>query len=1071
MIKKTCLVVFLIVIPSLALADTIQRSHIGKTKCYDTAGTEIPCALALQDGNGMTMLGGYGQDTFPLRSSDASNLNDTFTGNRLDLSRWDPFPFGGATISTGEGLRFSLNGTQSYSTVQVFTLYQFAGDFDVQVDFTLGSGWNTPFPAGDASWPHLNGGELAVYLDEPNWMVISRNRSSTGEGFNFYSNVDLGTAPRNKFTPSTAANGSLRIVATGGTYHFLFNQGAGWIELATAPAWSQPVRLFLGAGNVDARVSFSSTLTNFRINSGSSDYQPYQLPGTFLHRPGFMIGGQFVNATLGRYFNNLTSYNPMSQLFARGMSLARGCMTTVSDPNLAATPPSQWYTLGWKNSYWSSLQMMTQLFKDAMAAGMRINACFFLSEGAAGAGVQDAPPAWRNLSVADTAARIEQYMYETTTYLINQGIRVDLYDIGNEILFGILNFLPGDRIPLPAGTDMTRSISYLRTSVWPTQATLLTAAIRGVRRADPQARTVLHIESLLSPGMDTAFAFFQTMHSLGVPYDVAGLSLPYMDATNLSGMTSQEYFQRFESLVNRLSALGKPVYIAENSYPADTDPAFNPPMLDFPYTEAGQAAYVNSQLRWVSNNPHIIGWTWFYPEWFPGITPNAPHVLEIQGLYRDRQTLRTAAAELNVALPATQLYFPHVATSIPWQTEIAIINTGNQTVTGTLMGLSDGGVLRETKPVTLSGRGRTQIIVANEFTNHTDIGYIIFDTASDTVEGYTKFYWEGVYRAAIPAVKEVKNTSEIYISHIASNADWWTGISLVNTTSATKQLTITFNFSNSNNNQSRSITLNANEHRAYDIARDFFNNQPQPEIESAVITNASGVIGLELFGNSGGSNHLDGILLTGNTTSTIYYPHVAGNNEWWTGIVAYNPSASVGTMTVTSYKTDGTFLFSQDLPIAGKGKYVGTVAELGLPDQAAWFKIGSTISLTGFELFGTIDGTQLAAYAGGGGTGARAGVFPKIETDGWTGIAFVNTEAAEASVILTAYSDNGNVVATKLLPPVGGHAKVVNNPEQIFTPQDISTATYIAYTSDRNIVGFQLNGSADGTMLDGLPGM
>jgi hypothetical protein len=196
----------------------------------------------------MTMLGGYGQDTFPLRSSDASNLNDTFTGNRLDLSRWDPFPFGGATISTGEGLRFSLNGTQSYSTVQVFTLYQFAGDFDVQVDFTLGSGWNTPFPAGDASWPHLNGGELAVYLDEPNWMVISRNRSSTGEGFNFYSNVDLGTAPRNKFTPSTAANGSLRIVATGGTYHFLFNQGAGWIELATAPAWSQPVRLFLGAG-------------------------------------------------------------------------------------------------------------------------------------------------------------------------------------------------------------------------------------------------------------------------------------------------------------------------------------------------------------------------------------------------------------------------------------------------------------------------------------------------------------------------------------------------------------------------------------------------------------------------------------------------------------------------------------------------------------------------------------------------------------------------------------------------------------------------------------------------------
>ena len=33
------------------------------------------------------------------------------------------------------------------------------------------------------------------------------------------------------------------------------------------------------------------------------------------------------------------------------------------------------------------------------------------------------------------------------------------------------------------------------------------------------------------------------------------------------------------------------------------------------------------------------------------------------------------------------LYFPHVATSIPWQTEIAIINTSDQTVTGTLKGI------------------------------------------------------------------------------------------------------------------------------------------------------------------------------------------------------------------------------------------------------------------------------------------------------------------------------------------------------------------------------------------------
>ena len=408
------------------------------------------------------------------------------------------------------------------------------------------------------------------------------------------------------------------------------------------------------------------------------------------------------------------------------------------------------------------------------------------------------------------------------------------------------------------------------------------------------------------------------------------------------------------------------------------------------------------------------------------------------------------------------LYFPHVATNFPWQTEIAIINISINQVTGTLRTLSDEGQLIETKAVTLSARGRRQIIIADEFTNHFDIGYIIFDTDSAAVQGYTKFYQAGSHRAAIPAVKEV-NSSNIYISHIASTADWWTGVSLVNTTSAPKQLTITFN-----NGQSRQITLNANQHRAFMI-ESLFNNQPQPDLQSAVITNASGVIGLELFGSKGGAIQMDGILLTDKTASTIYYPHVASNDYWWTGIVAYNPSELACTITITPYSAQGTPLPPLTLPIPGKGKYIGVVSNLGLPVETAWFRINSTRPLSGFELFATVDGKQLAAYAGMGGTDAKTGVFAKIEKNGWTGIAFVNTEASAASVTLTAYNDNGTAVATRVLP-VGGYAKVVNLTEAIFS-QNINSATYIAFSSDRNVVGFQINGTSDGMMLDALPGL
>ena len=41
-------------------------------------------------------------------------------------------------------------------------------------------------------------------------------------------------------------------------------------------------------------------------------------------------------------------------------------------------------------------------------------------------------------------------------------------------------------------------------------------------------------------------------------------------------------------------------------------------------------------------------------------------------------------------------------------------------------------------------------------------------------------------------------------------------------------------------------------------------------IESAVIENASGIVGLELFGNG---SQLGGVPLTSKTASTLFYPH------------------------------------------------------------------------------------------------------------------------------------------------------------------------------------------------------
>lgn len=90
------------------------------------------------------------------------------------------------------------------------------------------------------------------------------------------------------------------------------------------------------------------------------------------------------------------------------------------------------------------------------------------------------------------------------------------------------------------------------------------------------------------------------------------------------------------------------------------------------------------------------------------------------------------------------LYYPHIASVGTWETEICVINASDtQTINGTFKAYNDSGThVSEDIAVTLAPHGRREITVGNEFTDPSNIGYIIFESDSDAVEGYTKFYVE-----------------------------------------------------------------------------------------------------------------------------------------------------------------------------------------------------------------------------------------------------------------------------------------------------------------------------------------
>ena len=406
-----------------------------------------------------------------------------------------------------------------------------------------------------------------------------------------------------------------------------------------------------------------------------------------------------------------------------------------------------------------------------------------------------------------------------------------------------------------------------------------------------------------------------------------------------------------------------------------------------------------------------------------------------------------------------KLYYPHVASDNNWETEICVVNTADQVLSGTLDAYDSNGNRIQERDLTLNGNNRMAFAIGDEFGNHQDIGYFVFSADSSNMCGYAKFYQEGRLREAVPAIQGV-NTKDIPIPHIASNDIWGTGIALVNTTDIHKTLEIDFN-----TGQTIQISMSAGEYKSFTI-RSLFGGTPQPDIKSAFISGGSGIIGLEFFSRG---NLLGGTLLMDDMASTLYFPHIASNASWYTGIAAINPNSLSANLEITPYTDTGNPLDRLYMDIPSEEKYIGTAKSLNLPGETAWLKIDSSLPINGFELFGTTDEKALAGYSVVN-ISRREGVFPKLDQMGATGLAFVNTTDAIANVVLAVYDDDGFKVAETSFR-LAGYGKIVGQANNFFGDLFLSAGTYLKFSSDKDLVGFQLNSSPDATMLDAIPAL
>lgn len=396
----------------------------------------------------------------------------------------------------------------------------------------------------------------------------------------------------------------------------------------------------------------------------------------------------------------------------------------------------------------------------------------------------------------------------------------------------------------------------------------------------------------------------------------------------------------------------------------------------------------------------------------------------------------------------------------PWKTEIGIINPGDAPLAGILTGFAADGAPVWRREVNLDAFQRVELDLTQAAA---DAGPLLralrLDIAQGQAVGYQKFYKSGQYRAGVEALAQPSRT-DLFVPHIASNSQWETWIGLMNVTDTDKNLVFTFD-----NNQQVTRTLRARESDSFTVA-SMFGGVSQPGVGAARIANGDGLAGLLLFGEN---RVVGGVALSDATATNLVFPHVAHNQQWATGLVIYNPGSQRADVRLIYHDAQGNQLGTRETTIAPGQKMAGNPETLNFPAETEWLSVQTSQAVTGFEIFTTTDGSQMAGFSVVN-IATEAGIFPKIDKNGGTGIAFVNAGSTQSRVELQARDDSGSVQAQATVNLEPGR-KWVRQAADLFPGQDSSAATYITFTADSSVIGFQLNGSSDGTMLDAIPAL
>jgi hypothetical protein len=239
------------------------------------------------------------------------------------------------------------------------------------------------------------------------------------------------------------------------------------------------------------------------------------------------------------------------------------------------------------------------------------------------------PGPWISLTIDQMAAALRHYGALVARQILNTGVRVNFWDIGNEVELGVAGVTPrplssGEHYVVPDAVDpaigrMTardlfamseaERIAWCRAHLWPHTARLLRAVADGIRSVDPVAKFSTHISSANQITAVVPLAFWEAMRENGYLPDQLGQSV-----WGTQGVTHDGPEDTFAWLRDTASKVrrrfDRPMFLAEFGFPSGPMPApfdWNDVQKGYPITDRGQHDYVRDVAHWGMRTGDISG--------------------------------------------------------------------------------------------------------------------------------------------------------------------------------------------------------------------------------------------------------------------------------------------------------------------------------------------------------------------------------------------------------------------------------------------------------------------------------